>query len=293
MDKKMLLVGTISNVSKTLEKELQIVLQAISIFKSVEVFLVESDSTDETVKILEKIQANNSSFNYVALGTLKEKYPNRIDRIAYCRNIYVDYIRKNYLNHQWEYTAVADLDGMNFKLNKRGIISCFKEELYWDGIFANQKYGYYDLLALRADGWLEQDYYIEISATKKNNQPTKHFRNKLLNFFINFIFYDRIRKKIIYKRMKVIPRKEKLIKVKSAFGGFGIYKTECFMSHKYIIDSTKTDRSEHVKFHESCSKDGKIFYINPALINANFNVYNKNKLWLVRFIREYRKRNLF
>jgi hypothetical protein len=90
MIKKILLVGTISNVSKTLEKELKVILKALSIFESVKVYLVESDSIDETVKVLEKIKINNSNFNYVTLGTLKEKYPDRIDRIAYCRNKYVD-----------------------------------------------------------------------------------------------------------------------------------------------------------------------------------------------------------
>ena len=45
MNKKILLVGTVSNVAKTIEKELKIVLKALSIFDSVEVFLVESDGS--------------------------------------------------------------------------------------------------------------------------------------------------------------------------------------------------------------------------------------------------------
>jgi glycosyltransferase involved in cell wall biosynthesis len=62
MNKKILLVGTVSNVAKTIEKELRVVLKALSVFDFVEVFLVESDSTDETVKILKKIASNNNSF---------------------------------------------------------------------------------------------------------------------------------------------------------------------------------------------------------------------------------------
>ena len=95
MNRKILLVGTVSNVAKTIEKELKVVLRALSVFDSVQVFLVESDSTDETVKILEKISLENRNFEFITLEKLKNKYPNRIDRIAYCRNIYVKYIRDN------------------------------------------------------------------------------------------------------------------------------------------------------------------------------------------------------
>jgi orotidine-5'-phosphate decarboxylase len=75
VNKKILLVGTVSNVAKTIEKELKVVLKALSVFNSIEVFLVESDSTDETVKILEKIALINSNVKFIALGKLKEKYP--------------------------------------------------------------------------------------------------------------------------------------------------------------------------------------------------------------------------
>ena len=92
MNKKILLVGTVSNVAKTIEKELKVVLKALSLFDLVQVFLVESDSTDETVKILEKIALKNRNFEFIALEKLKNKYPHRIARIAYCRNIYIKYM---------------------------------------------------------------------------------------------------------------------------------------------------------------------------------------------------------
>jgi len=289
MNKKILLVGTVSNIAKTIEKELKVVLKALSVFKSVQVFLVESDSTDETVKILEKIALKNRNFEFIALGTLKNKYPHRIARIAYCRNIYVKYIRDHNIISKWDYVAVADLDGMNFKLKKKGIQSCFKTNIDWDGVMANQRFGYYDLYALRAPGWVEGDCFEELEIVKKNSIPPKQSRYKLLNFFRNFRHFDKLRNSVIYERMRVLPKKYGFIKVQSAFGGFAIYKSDIFLSNNY--DNLREDKiiSEQVTFHLNSMVSELKFFINPELINNSINVYNLNRFKVIRFFRELKK----
>ena len=287
MNKKILLVGTVSNVAKTIEKELKVVLKALSVFNSIEVFLVESDSTDETVRILKKIALNNSNVKFIALGKLKEKYPHRIARIAYCRNIYVKYIRDNNSFGKWDYVAVADLDGMNFKLKKKGIKSCFETNIDWDGVMANQRFGYYDLYALRAPGWVEGDCFEELEIVKKNTKEPKQSKNKFVNFITNFMHFDKLRKLVIYDRMKVLPKKSGFIRVQSAFGGFVIYKPEIFLLNNYDMSAEVKIVSEHIYFHTNLSN--MKFYINPQLINNNVNIYNLNKLKILRFGRELRK----
>jgi hypothetical protein len=287
VNKKILLVGTVSNVAKTIEKELKVVLKALSVFNSIEVFLVESDSTDETVRILEKIALNNSNVKFIALGKLKDKYPHRITRIAYCRNIYVKYIRDNNSFGKWDYVAVADLDGMNFKLKKKGIKSCFETNIDWDGVMANQRFGYYDLYALRAPGWVEGDCFEELEIVKKNTKEPKQSKNKFLNFITNFMHFDKLRKSVIYDRMKVLPKKSGFIRVQSAFGGFVIYKPEIFLLNNYDMSAEVKIVSEHIYFHTNLSN--MKFYINPQLINNNVNIYNLNKLKILRFGRELRK----
>jgi glycosyltransferase involved in cell wall biosynthesis len=287
MNKKILLAGTVSNVAKTIEKELRVVLKALSVFDFVEVFLVESDSTDETVKILEKVASNNNNFKFIAMGMLKDKYPHRITRIAYCRNIYIKYIRDNNAISKWDYVAVADLDGMNFKLKKKGIQSCFETNIDWDGIMANQRFGYYDLYALRASDWVEGDCFEELEIVKKNTTPPKQSRYKCLNFFRNFRHFDKLRKLLIYDRMKVLPKKSGFIKVQSAFGGFAIYKSDIFLVNNYDTNSKVKIVSEHINFNTNLA--GMKFYINPQLINNNLNIYNINKIQILRFGRELRK----
>ena len=289
MNKKILLVGTVSNVAKTIEKELKVVLKALSVFNSIEVFLVESDSTDETVRILEKIALNNSNVKFIALGKLKDKYPHRIARIAYCRNIYVKYIRDNNSFGKWNYVAVADLDGMNFKLKKKGIKSCFETNIDWDGVMANQKFGYYDLYALRAPGWVEGDCFEELEIAKKNTKQPIQSKNNFINFILSFRHFDKLRKSIIYDRMKVLPKKSEYIKVQSAFGGFALYKSKVFLKNDY--DNRREDKiiSEQVTFHLNSTIKETKFFINPKLINNNVNVYNMNRFIVIRFLREFKK----
>ena len=95
MRSNILLVGTVSNVAKTIEKELETVIKALDFFDKIEIFLVESDSSDNSVEILKRIQQGNKNFTFVTKGHLSNRYPNRIARIAYCRNIYVEFIKKN------------------------------------------------------------------------------------------------------------------------------------------------------------------------------------------------------
>lgn len=288
MDKKILLVGTISNVAKTIEKELNQVLKALSIFRNVEVLLVESDSKDNTIEILNHIEEKQKNFSFVCEGQLSNKIPNRIERIAFCRNVYVQYIRDNYKSHRWDYIAVADLDGMNYKLTSKGIESCFSFNCNWSGLMANQKNGYYDLYALRAPNWIEEDIFKTIEILKESKGLPKRYKNSVLDFFSNFFHYDHIRQNVIYKKMFIIKKKSALIAVMSAFGGFAIYKPEVFLKSNYSIPKNNHS-SEHVHFHKNAGNYGHKFYINPQLINSNINDYNLNRYRTIRLIRELKK----
>jgi len=287
MYEKVLLVGVVSNVSKTLNKELKVVLKALSYFDHIDIFLVESDSIDQTSEILDKIKSKNQNFSFITLGQLRQTHPNRVQRIAYCRNLYVKYIRDHYSVSKWQYIAVADLDGMNFRLKKRGIISCFKSKLDWDGITANQKFGYYDIYALRAEGWVEKDCFEDIKQNKLALIPPRNQKNKFFNFIVNFNHYDKIRRLSIYNKMKILKSSEGLIKVTSAFGGFALYKPHVFLKSEY--NSVNGIESEHVYFHKMASEQNFELYINPRLVNNYLNSYNINKFYFVRFLREIKK----
>lgn len=291
MRNRILLVGTISNVASTIERELKVILKALNSFKEVEIFLVESDSIDKSLEVLRKIQKEDPRLTFISKGKLSLRFTNRVERIAYCREIYVEFIKDNYQTKKWDFVAVADIDGMNFKLSKKGIESCFKEKQEWDGLMANQRCGYYDIYALRAKGWVEYDCFAELKVLKNSVAPPKLGNSKIINFIKLYIHYDKLRKIAIYRHMKILRARDGLVPVASAFGGFALYKTNVFLTSSY--KSNDYLQSEHVNFHMLNSPKNKRFFINPSLINSNFNVYNLNKLSIIRVLRELNKKLKF
>lgn len=117
---------------------------------------------------------------------------------------------------------------MNRKLSIKAVASCFSNEPQWDGVMANQKNGYYDLLALRCSNWVEFDVLNLVNNNKNVGPNIKRSKFKIINFFRLFKYYDSFRQLYIYDKMRVIPARSVWIKVLSAFGGFAIYKTELF-----------------------------------------------------------------
>jgi len=289
-----LVAGTVCNVEKRLERDLAKVIQSLKRFERVFVYLVESDSSDGTVDLLKQIKKNTNNFEYISLGTLAEIYPNRIQRLRFCRNEYIPYIREFIEFQEIDYICIADLDGMNSKITSKAVDSCFDNSLDWDACFSNQLHGYSDLYALRCDDWVSGDIFKELDESQ--SQLDSKFKTKY--WFkqnpINFLIRDCLRRKIIYQRMYRISAKAKWIPVNSAFGGFAIYKSNLFLSTDYgnPLDASLLG-SEHVELHRQMLAKKSKMYINPSLINANWNTYNINRYFLVRLLRALTRSNSF
>lgn len=161
-----LIVGTISNVSRVLAKDFERVFKSLSRFASISTYLVESDSTDNTKLVLSEMKKTYPNFEYVELGDLRNNIPDRIERIRFCRNEYVRYIRSNYTINNWDFVVVVDLDGMNTAITTKSLNTCFTSTMNWDGCFANQKHGYYDLYALRHPEWMPNNCFDDLAKEK-------------------------------------------------------------------------------------------------------------------------------
>jgi hypothetical protein len=260
--------------------------KAIKKIGSLDIYLVESDSTDKTINLLEKLQESNTNFSFISFGNLKLQFEDRIDRIRFCRNAYVDFIRKNNAIKNWNYILAVDLDGMNSAINARKIANSISKSEHWDACFANQTLGYYDLYALRAPGWVDEDCFFELRKLQRENIFVARFKNSFLNFLTAFWHFDKLRQKAIYSKMKCLSGD--LISVNSAFGGFAIYKTKIFDHYDY----TKMDfssGSEHLDLHSKCKQDGLRLVIDPELKNNHWNEYNINKFLIIRFLKELKK----
>jgi hypothetical protein len=282
-----LIVGTVSNVASDFSSDYSQLLKAFSIYSSIDTFLVESDSTDSTLSVLNNYSASSGSFDFTSLGHLRESFPERISRIRECRNAYVKYIRENYAKFRWDYVVVADLDGVNRKLDLQGVQSSFHLNLNWVQISANQSFGYYDLLALRHPYWMPNDCLVELNWAKTtflsdSNWPFRSLKARIKN--------DNFRKKYVYGKMYRINKTAQPIEVESAFGGLAIYKTHVFLEFDYSLGMTHDrSESEHVTLHRKMREKGYKLFINPRMINGGINDHNINRVFFVRQARDLAK----
>ena len=283
-----LIVGTVRNCEGTFESELDRLKKSFKSFSIMGYFFVESDSNDSTLEILESAAIKSDIFQFESLGIMSQKFPERIERLRFCRNRYVSYIRENFSADNLDYVVVADMDGINSSLTRFSVNACFRD-LDWDVIFSNQAIGVSDLLALRADNWLEGDFLNELEQSRihlrKMNEPASR-----LERMHRFLLYDKTRKAVIYRRMRFLGFGRKLVPVHSAFGGIAIYRSWCFFRSDYTSAFTPGE-CEHVAFHRNLVKSNAELYICPRFVNSVINTYNLNKFFLVRLIRMWKWAN--
>ena len=281
---RILIVGTVSNVFPRFQADFSTVRSSFSKDFEVFTYLVESDSTDKTLVALHELSDTNNNFHFKSFGDLRDSIPDRVERIRYCRNQYVEYIRANFQKYKWEYIVVADLDGMNRALNYEAVRSCFTR-LDWDCCLSNQSGGYYDIFALRERDWQPINYFeeVEVGRAKIGNLRLSKF--DFLNRIRLILLEDSIKRNAIYSKMKRIRKNSPWVPVDSGFGGLAIYRSVVFLYHDYSKVHIQSRDSEHVDLHVKMKESDQRIYINPNFINSRWNTYNVNKFFLVRPVR--------
>jgi len=274
LDVNILVAGLTRDSEKTLTSEIKQISLALQGYKEVSWLIVESDSTDNTINVLDGLKDSIDNFEFAALGILSNDYPVRSPRVSACRNFYINEINSNEKYKNIDYVIMADLDGLNTEITQQGIESCWERD-DWDVCTANQSGPYYDIWALRHeflcpnDAWKEYDFFKN---TLKLNE------NEALE-------------KAIVKRMFNINSNLDWIEVDSAFGGFAIFKKNILKNCLYV--GTHPDGSpicEHVPFNEQIRNNGGRIFINPKLINAKSTEHTyilKPHRKLLRFIKNY------
>jgi len=248
---EVLIAGTARNVERFIRSDLDCLRKSFSDFKKIHFLIIESDSSDATLKVLTQLKVEESNFDYISLGNLSRTLSKRTERIAFCRNKVIDVLLSNSQYSQIDYVAVADLDSVNAKLTREGVRSCWDIELDWGGVTANQTDEYYDIWALRHDFWNADDCWIQ---------------RKELERFTSPLFAENLA--ILSKKIHISPMTPP-IEVHSAFGGLAIYKRDAFVSSRYVgLREDGSEICEHVPFHHQMRESGFQIFINPKLINC-------------------------
>ena len=259
---KFLITGTIRDGEKTIEKNINVLINAFKGVKELSWLFIESDSNDKTIQILKTLSKNIPDFDFITLGNLSKSIPRRVPRIAVCRNKYIDEIKNNSKYKLKDYIVVADIDGMNELTSSDGIASCFIRE-DWDACAANHLGPYYDIYALRHKDWCPGDCWKEFAFYRKNGQ-----------------YIEKAYKNALESKMITIPVDSEWIEVNSAYGGLTIYKKESMLLGKYGgVDDNGDDICDSVVLHKTMRENGKKIFINPKLINIGITFHVKNKLF--------------
>jgi len=255
LQQDVLIVGLARNCAATLPATVHRLTAALPPFRKVRWFVIESDSSDNTVAVLQQLSATVPAFAYRALGELSGRVPERTERLAICRNAYLDHLAE--LNGTATgpgtgFLVIADLDGVNEELTAEGLRSCWARS-DWAVRTANQKGLYYDIWALRHPQWCAGDCWAQSRFLERHTGSA-----------------GSARRASVYARMIPIPPESDWLEVDSAFGGLAIYRTGALGSARYVgLTPGGEPVCEHVAFHAAIQAGGGRLFINPRLVNAD------------------------
>lgn len=159
---KVIICGICKNVGSTLVKTIPIVEKIASLFSDYQIIIYENNSTDNTVKILQKWARDNNNITFmhenlsqeaianIVVNFLEDKTPFRPELISRARNIVLEKAMSATYD-DYPYIIWLDLD-FKYEPHYDGIIETFTTTQEWDAVFA---YGidpnkcFWDWFALR------------------------------------------------------------------------------------------------------------------------------------------------
>jgi len=250
-----LIAGCVRDVAATLRSEVERFQQALSDVPDLRWFLVESDSEDDTPSVLAALAAEMDSFRFRRLGRLRERWPERTQRLAHCRNHYLREIRST-RHHDVDVVVIADFDGVCNAFSQGAWNSAWIRD-DWAVCTANQQGLYFDIWALRHSEWCPDDCWHQFRLLCASGMVAREALHQA-----------------VHSLMVHIPVDSDWIEVDSAFGGLAIYKRTGVLAGRYSGLGTGGEPiCEHVSLHARIRADGGRIFINPRLINTGLTVH--------------------
>lgn len=249
---KAVFVSPVRDCEKFLDKTIEKITAVAESFKDYCIVFVESDSSDNTLNILQKYSESNYKIIHFTLGNLSETIKSRTCRLHLARNAGLDFCKASNLLEEFDYYISFDSDEVNHDITPEAVATCFKYPVdTWDAMFANQN-TYYDLWTVRAPGWVEDDCWYQV-----RYRPSYMSYEDALSIYVNSKFIK-------------IPKDYGLIEVESAHGGFSMYKMSIIKDAKYygIHPSGTFEQCEIYGFNKDIKdKRNARFFINSEMIN--------------------------
>lgn len=287
------------NISEFVSHTFYNLIKLATPFKQAYIYIYENDSSDNTLDILRELKykhESNSNIKHITLRVftssgLSDKITLRTHRLAYIRNFLKNEAAKI---DNLDYIVVADLDNVTYFVNEKGFfdsIQLLEQNTFADGIFAtfydkDKQLHYYDKWALRYENFdyncIDGIHYMQVlMKTLIHNIDKSQMQDIMGEWFLhNHPDVNKLTNKL---------KNNEIVKVKSAFGGMGIYKGHVYFQGEYNGENKNPffkvknlpplikyiEECEHIPFHESMSKNiGRPvnFYINPQFIISEINL---------------------
>jgi glycosyltransferase involved in cell wall biosynthesis len=236
--------GLARDCEDVVEKNINNVLKICDseIVGNCDVLIAENGSKDNTREILQRLTKENNNIKSFLLDGIDERFPDREQRIAHLRNHLFNKVQdksKSRRNSHPELYIPIDFDS---EIVRSIDITQFIKECQrvakgeTDAVFPTSEPYYYDIYALRAKGWVEEDCWNQVRKFRKRKGS---FIAKINN---------------IYSKQKSIEKlkDEGRISVQSAFGGVGIYNLDKLGDASYKQDGEyPRNICEHTIFNKS------------------------------------------
>lgn len=255
-DKNITILGICRNVGKDLYENIISIDHIRKYCKNLSYFIYENDSTDNTVYVLKNLKDIISNFQYQSENlqlhwfshahTKNLKSQERTSNLARHRNVCLDFAQQNYPDS--DFTIIMDLDFNQFNLN--GILNSFGwfAENYTDAMVGNS----FEIKKIFADSIKESKWNYDCWAYRGTWWED-------LQKYYNHYDHD----PMMWFGLWQPPIGSPPIKVNSAFGGIGIYKSSILSTARY--DGYDC---EHVCLHKELYTKNNTFrlYLNPSQI---------------------------
>lgn len=271
---KIAIVSIAKNIGFSFSRDFEIVTNSFADFNVLKWVIVESNSTDDSMEVLQKYSSEHSFLHHKTIVDKNPEKP-RTFHLASARNECLDILKELKILDEVDYVVVYDLNNLNKSLTRKSVNSCFQRS-DWSVVTANQDGPYYDIFALRHRYW--------------NNLDCWQVYKYMLNFYpkrFKFI-WDAALWNAVYSKMIKIDQKSEWIRVDSAFGGIAIYKSNFIRDGRYVgLTEDGLEVCEHVSLNMHINQKNGDIYINPEFINFKLTDHSKRRKYFVYYNTKY------
>jgi len=240
----------------------------LPLLTTLKVVVVENDSVDGSFRFLSRLQKRlPSNLLLINPGSLDSKFPERTDRIAFCRNLLLEQFNALGGSGAFDLVLILDIAPETSNISVR----CINRALElappdWSALTANHAAFYYDIWALRHSLWCPFDVC------------------KIFHEQRDIHGEEFTRRVVIASRQVHLPSHLPPIAVDSAFAGAGLYRASVIEGCTYAgHDDKGVTICEHVSFHQLIRERGGMIYIQPCFVVSDR--ISQHGLWGLEWMR--------